>query len=101
MDISDFEGNFKYKLIIPAIYVLNWIFVFLGPSVVPLVYQWYSIVGWIFMIVKMTYMNINMGVILYRTYRTLSPYEENVEIRYQTLPPPSRTIHCFIIPSYN
>lgn len=72
MDIGDFEGNFKYKLIIPTIYVLNWILIFLGPSVIPVAYQWYSIFGWSFMIVKMLIMDFNMLVILKRTYQTLT-----------------------------
>ena len=72
MDIRDFEGNFKYKLIIPGLYVINWILIFLGPSVMPLCYQWYSILGWTFMIIKMLYVNFNMVVILKRTYTTLN-----------------------------
>jgi hypothetical protein len=68
MDITDFEGNFKYKLIIPTLYVLNWIFIFLGPSVMPVVYQWYSMIGWGFMIVKMLYIDFNMIVVLKRTF---------------------------------
>jgi hypothetical protein len=71
MDITDFEGNFKYKLIIPTLYVLNWIFIFLGPSVMPVVYQWYSMIGWGFMIVKMLYIDCNMIVVLKRTFQTL------------------------------
>lgn len=101
MDISDFEGNFKFKLLIPALYVLNWIFIFLGPSVVPIVYQWYSILGWTFMIVKMIYMNYNMAIILQRTYRTLRQDSEPSENGYQVMPVYSTNIHCFIIPSYN
>lgn len=101
MDISDFEGNFKFKLIIPALYVLNWIFIFLGPSVVPIAYQWYSIVGWIFMIGKMLYVNTNMLIILRRTYKTLAVNEDSLEKKYQIVSTVSRNIHCFIIPSYN
>lgn len=71
MDIRDFEGNFKFKLIIPGLYVLNWIFIFLGPSVIPLTYQWYSIFGWVFMILKMAYVDFNMLVVLYKTRQTL------------------------------
>ena len=75
MDIEDFNGNYKYKFIIPAIYVVNWILIFLGPSVTPIFYQWYSIIGWVFMILKMTYVDLNMLVILKRTYHTLRNYE--------------------------
>lgn len=72
MDVSDFEGNFKYKLIVPAIYVVNWILIFLGPSVMPLCYQWYSIIGWTYMIIKMLYVDFNMLIILKKTYEALS-----------------------------
>jgi hypothetical protein len=39
MDISDFEGIYKYKLILPAMYIISWISMFLGPSLFPVVYQ--------------------------------------------------------------
>lgn len=39
MDIRDFEGIYKYKLILPAMYIISWIAMFLGPSLFPVVYQ--------------------------------------------------------------
>jgi hypothetical protein len=39
MDITDFEGIFKYKFFIPILYVISWIAMFLGPSLFPVVYQ--------------------------------------------------------------
>lgn len=39
MDIRDFEGIYKYKLILPAMYIISWIAMFLGPSVFPIAYQ--------------------------------------------------------------
>ena len=39
MDIRDFEGIYKYKLILPAMYIVSWISMFLGPSLFPVVYQ--------------------------------------------------------------
>ena len=32
MDIRDFEGLTKFKLIIPAVYIISWISMFMGPS---------------------------------------------------------------------
>jgi hypothetical protein len=39
MDIRDFEGLYKYKFVLPIMYIVSWIAMFLGPSVFPVVYQ--------------------------------------------------------------
>jgi hypothetical protein len=75
MDIADFHGLFKFKLLIPAIYVLSWIGVFLGPSLFPVIYQRYCMGLWLFLLGKMIYIFFNMTVILVRTYKTLKGYE--------------------------
>ena len=36
MDIEDFEGLTKYKIFVPALYVLSWISMFTGPSFFPI-----------------------------------------------------------------
>jgi hypothetical protein len=39
MDIRDFEGLTKFKLLIPILYVINWVCMIVGPSFFPIVYQ--------------------------------------------------------------
>lgn len=39
MDIKDFQGLTKYKLVVPAVYVLSWLSMMLGPVYYPIVYQ--------------------------------------------------------------
>ena len=44
MEIKDFENNFKYKLILPIVYVTNWILMVIGPFFFPIWYQQYYFV---------------------------------------------------------
>lgn len=39
MDIEDFKGNFKYKLIVPLVYVLSWVCLLAGPTFFQVLYQ--------------------------------------------------------------
>ena len=54
MDIKDFQNNFKYKLILPFIYVTNWILVIIGPFIFPVQYQKYYLV----MIIYLTFRSV-------------------------------------------
>ena len=108
MDIADFQGIFKFKLIIPTLYVCSWIAVFLGPSLFPVVYQRYCIALWLLLFAKMAYMLFNLIVILARTYNTLKDYQPpplpnaNAESLqdYHPLPVSCERYYAFVIPSY-
>jgi hypothetical protein len=39
MDLEDFKYNYKYKIIIPAIYIISWVAMFLGPFTFQVLYQ--------------------------------------------------------------
>lgn len=39
MDINDFVGLFKYKLIIPILYIVSWALMFIGPAFFQVIYQ--------------------------------------------------------------
>jgi hypothetical protein len=39
MDLKDFEGLFIFKLILPLMYIISWLSMFLGPAFFPVVYQ--------------------------------------------------------------
>jgi hypothetical protein len=87
MDLADFQGLFKFKLLIPTIYILSWIGVFLGPSLFPVTYQKYCICLWLFLLGKVLYTFICMIIILVRAYATLKGYEA------PPLPNPQQTLH--------
>ena len=44
MDIRDFEGLTKFKVIVPAIYIISWVSMFMGPSLFAEVYQKFCII---------------------------------------------------------
>ena len=44
MDIKDFQNNFKYKLILPFLYITNWILLIVGPIFFPIQYQQYYLI---------------------------------------------------------
>ena len=70
MDITDFDGNQKFKYFIPSIYIINWILIITGPIFFPVYYQYYCAFAWIGMFLKMLYLDFNMAVILKRTFST-------------------------------
>lgn len=108
MDIRDFQGLLGFKLIIPGLYVLSWIGMFLGPSLFPVVYQRYFIVLWLFLLFKMTYITYNMATVLYRTMKNLRGYkapprpDSNSLVERDELPAPvyCHRYYAWVIPSY-
>ena len=76
MDIRDFENNFKYKLILPIIYVTNWILMVTGPFFFPVGYQKYYFVTIAYLTVRsiMTFLWTVVGS--YKAYCLLNKYEE-------------------------
>jgi hypothetical protein len=108
MDISDFHGIFGFKLIIPGLYVLSWIAMFLGPSLFPVVYQRYFIALWLFLLFKTVYITYNMIVVLYCTMKNLKGYKAPplpnsnnlVEPDDQPPAPYCYRYYAWIIPSY-
>jgi cellulose synthase/poly-beta-1,6-N-acetylglucosamine synthase-like glycosyltransferase len=108
MNTADFEGIFKFKLIIPTLYVCSWVAVFLGPSLFPVVYQCYCIVLWLLFLTRMGYMLFNLLIVLARTYNTLKGYQspsitntgsESVQ-NHRLLPVSCDRYYAFVIPSY-
>jgi hypothetical protein len=53
MDIRDFEDIFKFKLVLPAMYIISWISMFLGPSLFHVVYQRICFIILIYMGIKL------------------------------------------------
>jgi hypothetical protein len=42
MDLSDFEGLFFLKMIVPAIYLVSWTTLLFGQTLFPTFYYWYT-----------------------------------------------------------
>ena len=60
MDIKDFEGLTKFKLIIPGLYILSWVSMFLGPNIYPIEYQKYSLIMLLYLIIRFMIMSGTM-----------------------------------------
>lgn len=72
MDIRDFEGLTKFKVIIPALYILSWIAMFMGPSLFPVAYQKYSIVMLLYILGKIMMTFFTLFYICVKGYSQVS-----------------------------
>lgn len=52
MDISDYDNTYKYKFILPILYVFNWALMLTGPFFYPAAYEVYCFAGVLFMAFK-------------------------------------------------
>ena len=52
MQPEDFEGMFKYKLLLPGLYIVNWAIMLIGPLLYPVGYQMFTIVVFAYMLLK-------------------------------------------------
>lgn len=77
MDIKDFEGLTKFKLIIPAIYIINWALMFVGPSFFPTVYQKISIALLVYLLFKLCTYFFNMLIVLCRSWSYMNRLKES------------------------
>lgn len=68
MDIRDFEGLTKFKVIIPAMYVLSWISMFMGPSLFPVAYQKFTIACLFYTLYKIINVFLYMIVVTCKGY---------------------------------
>ena len=69
MDISDFEGLTKFKIFIPALYILSWISMFSGPSLFPVPYQKYCIIMILYLLLRVM---IVTGIMVHINIKTWS-----------------------------
>jgi hypothetical protein len=56
MDINDFKDNFKYKLVIPFIYIISWALMFIGPTFIQVQYQKICIIALSYLCMKSAFM---------------------------------------------
>lgn len=77
MDIGDFAGLTKYKLVIPFIYVVSWICMIIGPSFFPVVYQKISIGILIYLGFKVFWIFLTMLIILIKSWSLISKAQDS------------------------
>jgi hypothetical protein len=77
MDIKDFEGVFKYKLIIPLIFIINWSLIIIGPFYIPYQYQIYSFALTCYAFLRMCYLLFNTFISTIKSIKVLNKYDNN------------------------
>ena len=85
MDIRDFEDIYKFKLILPILYIVSWIGMFLGPSLFPVVYQRICFIILVYMGVKMLTFSFINFVLLVENCRIISRAQQTQNEKYQPL----------------
>lgn len=68
MDISDFKGLTKYKIILPTFYISSWISMFIGPVYFDVLYQRISIFFLIYFNLKIAIYLTIMFIVTYKSY---------------------------------
>ncbi len=58
MDLTDFKESKKYKVIMPALYVISWILMFVGPHYFPVTFMNMYMVLAIYFLYKSTWLPI-------------------------------------------
>lgn len=68
MDISDFQGTYQYKLILPTVYILSWVSMFAGPIYYPIVYEYVNHICLFYSLIKVvtTLISIVNAIILHQ-----------------------------------
>jgi hypothetical protein len=82
MDIRDFEDIYKFKLILPALYIISWVSMFLGPSLFPVVYQRICFGILIYMGIKMLSFGFINFVLLVENWRIVNRSERTKHEKY-------------------
>lgn len=66
MDIKDFAGLTKYKMILPTLYVVSWVLMVFGPVFFEVIYYRYCLFFLIYIDIKLTML---FGICIYATTR--------------------------------
>ena len=67
MDIRDFQGLTKYKVIIPIIYLISWTFMLVGPLYFEVLYQHICVFFLIYTDVKVIILFTIMCIVLFKS----------------------------------
>lgn len=105
MDINDFKGLTKYKVIIPALYIFSWLSMLVGPVYFNKFYQifclaiiFYSSIKVLILITIMIIVNVK-STIAFRKIKDFSQ-EEIEPSNIEHLDPTDEIYYGFIIPNY-
>ena len=104
MDLEDFKYNYKYKIIIPAMYIISWILMFVGPFYLQVLYQRICIIMLLYLTFKSFLILIMSAVGFYKSRKVLRRAAEikqerlGGDIIFPDLNP--EVYHAFIIPNY-
>lgn len=71
MDPDDFKGVFKWKFLIPGLYIVSWILMIVGPIFFPKGYQIYCIIIIVYSLLKTMGLTFGALVAVIMQYRTL------------------------------
>lgn len=75
MKVTDFDGIYKWKFLIPCIYIISWALLIFGPIFFPYAYQIYCIVIVVYSLLKtigLTFGCLVALILLYSTLRKLN-----------------------------
>jgi len=75
MDINDFRESFKYKLIIPGVFLLSWILMFIGPTFFQAEYQKICIAFIVYFSVRIIHVTLNSVYTYFRFNQTIAKAE--------------------------
>jgi hypothetical protein len=100
MDINDFKHNFKYKLLLPFVYILNWSLMFIGPTFIQVQYQKICLIAITYLCLKSTLMVTIAMIAAYKSFRLFGRAEKLKEEIPVENDLQKEILHAFIIPSY-
>jgi hypothetical protein len=76
MDITDFEGLTKFKVIIPLIYILSWVCMVVAPFCFPVIYQRLSIALLLYLDCKIGWVFLTMVIVIVKSWPLISRAKE-------------------------
>jgi hypothetical protein len=76
MDITDFEGLTKFKVIIPLIYIISWLCMIIAPFFFPVIYQKLTIALLIYLDFKIGWVFLTMVIVLIKSWPLISRAKE-------------------------
>lgn len=68
---EDFEGVYKWKFLIPGLYIVSWLLMIFGPLFFPYPYQIFCIIIIVYSLLKTLGLTFGTLVALIMQYRTL------------------------------
>lgn len=102
METKDFEGIYKYKFIMPGLYILTFVSMFLGPFYFPKLSQTIFFVILAYVSIRILMFGLTSFYVLYENMRILNRVKKTRNLTYQ--PPESKDeeiLHAIILPNYN